>query len=126
MAREIFYKEESYKIVGACFEVYKDKGTGFLEGVYQECLMLEFKKRRIVFQEKPKLELYYKGIKLEKTYEPDFICYDAIILELKAVKKLSPEHRAQVINYLKATRCRLGLLINFGHYPQLEHERLVN
>ncbi len=122
----IIYKEESYKIVGACFEVYKEKGNGFLEGVYQECLRLEFQSRGIPFLEKPTLELFYKGAKLEKRYEPDFVCYDKIIVELKAVKNLADEHRAQVINYLKATNMRLAILANFGRHPKLEYERLLN
>jgi GxxExxY protein len=126
MTQKIIYKEESYRIIGACFEVYKEKGNGFLEAVYQECLKLEFRNQRIPFLEKPTLDLFYKGIKLEKSYEPDFVCYDKIIVELKSVKKLHDEHRAQVINYLKATDIRLGILANFGHYPKLEYERLLN
>ncbi len=122
----IFYKEESYKIVGAYFEVYEEKGNGFLEAVYQECLRLEFQSQGNPFLEKPALELFYKGAKLEKRYEPDFVCYNGIIVELKAVKNLTNEHRAQVINYLKATNMRLGILANFGHYPKLEYERLLN
>lgn len=122
----ILFKEESYKIVGACFEVYKDKGSGFLEAVYQECLALEFADQGIPFVEKPRLQLDYKGHELRQTYEPDFVCYDEIIVEVKAVKHLADEHRAQVINYLKATGKQLGLLVNFGHYPKIEHERFVN
>ncbi len=125
LKKEILYKKESYKIMGACFEVYKDKGSGFLEAVYQECLKIEFTKQGIPFIEKPKLELKYKGEKLRQTYEPDFICYDKIILELKSVKLVVNEHRAQITNYLKATGKRLGLLINFGHYPKLEYERIA-
>ena len=102
--KEIIYKKESYKIVGACFEVYNDKGSGFLEAVYQECLKLEFQNRGIPFVEKPKLELEYKGQKLDQSYEPDFICYDKIIIELKANKSIANEHRAQLMNYLKATK----------------------
>jgi len=126
MTHKIIFKEESYKIVGACFEVYKEKGNGFLEAVYQQCLKLEFQNQGIPFLEKPALDLFYKGVKLEKTYEPDFVCYEKIIVELKAVKNLANEHRAQVINYLKATDMRLGILVNFGHYPKLEYEKLLN
>jgi len=125
MDKEILYKEESYKIIGACFEVYKDKGNGFLEAVYQECLGIEFKEQGISFLEKPTLELCYKGQILNQTYQPDFICFKEIIVELKAVKVLTDEHRAQVHNYLKATGKRLGILVNFGHYPKLEHERII-
>ena len=123
---EILFKKESYQIIGACFEVYKDKGSGFLESVYQECRALEFAARGIPFRERPELTLEYKGQALRQTYEPDFICYDDIIVEIKAAKQLAAEHRAQTFNYLKATEKQLGLLINFGHYPKLEHERFVN
>ena len=125
MGKEIFFKEESYKIIGACFEVYNEKGNGFLEAVYQECLRLEFALQNIPFIEKPKLELEYKENKLEQTYQPDFLCYDKIILELKAAKQITDEHRAQVFNYLKSTQKKLGILVNFGAYPKLEYERIV-
>jgi GxxExxY protein len=122
----ILFKDESYKIAGGCFEVYKEKGNGFLEAVYQECLALEFKEQGIPFIEKPLLRLDYKGRELKQTYASDFLCFDAVIVEIKAVKKLADEHRAQAINYLKATGKQLGLWVNFGHYPKLEHERFVN
>jgi GxxExxY protein len=123
---ELLFKDESYKIVGACFEVYKEKGNGFLEAVYQECLAVEFTSQGIPFIEKPRLRIGYKGRELKQTYEPDFLCFDEIIVEIKAVKQLADEHRAQAINYLKATGKKLGLLVNFGHYRKLEHERFVN
>ena len=126
MGTDTVFKEESYKIIGACFEIYKEKGNGFLEPVYQECLAIEFAEQGIPFIEKPRLRLEYKGRKLKQTYEPDFLCFDHIIVEIKAVKNLADEHRAQVINYLKATGKSLGLLVNFGHYPKIEHERFVN
>ncbi|UCG64505.1 MAG: GxxExxY protein [Deltaproteobacteria bacterium] len=126
MGTQIVFKEESYKIIGACFEVYKEKGNGFLEAVYQECLSIEFTEQGIPFVEKPILRLDYKGRELRQTYEPDFLCFEEIIVEIKAVKRLADEHRAQVINYLKATGKQLGLLVNFGHYPKIEHERFVN
>jgi GxxExxY protein len=125
-AERIAFKEESYRIIGACFEVYKEKGNGFLEAVYQECLTLELGQQQIPFDGKPRLRLEYKGQPLKQEYEPDFLCFGEIILEIKAVKKLTDEHRAQVINYLKATGKQLGLLVNFGHYPKIEHERFVN
>jgi GxxExxY protein len=121
----IVYKDESYAIMGACFEVHKEKGCGFLEAVYQECLALEFALRDIPFEEQPVLDLSYKGQPLQQTYRPDFLCYGKIIVELKAVSALTDEHRAQLHNYLKATAHRLGLLINFSHYPKLEYERIV-
>ncbi len=122
----IVYKEDSYKISGACFEVYKEKGNGYLEAVYQECLALELESTMIPFIEKPWLNLTYKGVPLKQGYEPDFICYGKIIVEIKSVKKLADEHRAQIINYLKSTGMQLGLLVNFGHYPKMEIERFVN
>ena len=112
--------------MGACFEVYKEKGNGFLESVYQECLGMEFFDQGIQFQEQPRLRLEYKGRYLKQGYQPDFLCFEKIIVEIKAVKKLTDEHRAQVINYLKATDKQLGLLVNFGHYPKIEYERFVN
>ena len=126
MSTEILFKEESYRIIGACFEVYKEKGNGFLEAVYQECLAMEFAGQDIPFVEHPVLRLEYKGRELQQSYVPDFLCFDQIIVEIKAVKALADEHRAQVINYLKATDKQLGLLVNFGHYPKIEHERFVH
>jgi GxxExxY protein len=122
---ELIRKEDCYRIIGACFEVYKEKGAGFSEGVYQECLELEFVLQAITAQPKVQLQLEYKGKPLECKLIPDFICLGDIILELKAVTELCDEHRAQVHNYLKATGFKLGLLVNFGHYPKLEYERIV-
>jgi len=123
---ELVFKEESYQLMGACFEVYKEKGCGFVEPVYQECLSLELRIQGISFEEQVELALTYKGRPLKQTYKPDFICFGKIVLEIKAVSKLCDEHRAQVHNYLKATGFKLGLLINFGHYPKLEWERIVH
>ena len=117
--------DESYAIQGACFEVYKEKGNGFLEAVYQECLGIEFSMRNIPFKTQPKLALTYKGRSLDQIYRPDFICFDSVIVEIKAVSALLDEHRAQLFNYLKATGLKLGLLVNFGHHPRLEYERIV-
>lgn len=123
---EIIYKEESYVLMGACFNVHKDNGCGFLEPVYQECMEIELAHASIPFIAKPALELSYRGKTLKRSYEPDFVCYGGIILELKAVSALADEHRAQVLNYLKATGFKLGLLVNFGGHPQLEWERIAN
>jgi GxxExxY protein len=125
MESKIIYREESYQIMGACFEVYKEKGCGFVEPVYQECLELELGLQGIPFQPQVGLALAYKGRPLKQKYVPDFICCGKIILEIKAVSQLNDEHRAQVHNYLRATGYRLGLLVNFGHYPGVEHERIV-
>jgi GxxExxY protein len=120
------HKEETYKIIGACFEVYKEKGCGFLEAVYQECLEMEFGLQGIAFAAKQPLSLKYKGRPLQQTYQPDFLCFGKIVVEIKAVSTLVDEHRAQVINYLHATGCEVGLLVSFGHYPKIEFERLAN
>ena len=121
----IIYRLESYEIMGACFEVYKEKGSGFLEAIYQERLEIELGERRIPCKVQPELSLTYKGRPLKSEFKPDFICYDKIVLELKAVTALADEHRAQVQNYLRATGMKLGLLVNFGHYPKLEYERIA-
>ena len=122
---QIIYKEECFAIQGAVFEVYREVGCGFLEAVYQECLERELRERGIPFVAKPVLRLSYKGVPLKQTYQPDLVCYDSIILELKAVKSLTPEHEAQIFNYQKAASMRLGLLINFGSYPKASVQRLI-
>jgi len=122
---EIICKEESYAIVGACFEVYNNKGCGFLEPVYQECLAIEFNLQNIPATPKPLLTLSYRDRVLTQTYQLDFVCYQKIIVELKAVSALCDEHRAQLLNYLNATGFEFGLLVNFGHYPKLEYERIA-
>ena len=96
----LIYKEESYKIIGACMEVHKTLGCGFLEPVYQEALSIEFQKQNIPFEKEKILSIIYKDIELEKKYVADFVCYGKIILETKAVKVLTDDHRAQIINYL--------------------------
>ena len=123
--KEFQYQKETYAILGACFAVYKEKGCGFMEAVYQKCLEIELTDLHIPFVAQPQLELFYKGIALNLIYVPDFLCYDHIIIELKTVTRLAPEHRAQTMNYLRATQRELGLLVNFGHYPQVEHERII-
>ncbi len=123
--QKILFKDECYKIQGAIFEVYREIGTGFLEAVYQECLEKEFINESISFVSQHELELFYKGEILKQKYKPDFICYDKIIIELKAVKEITSEHQAQVINYLKATKLQLGMIVNFGHYPKVEIKRIV-
>jgi len=122
---ELIYKDESYTIIGACFEVYKQKGIGYTEHVYQECLLYEFELQGIPFVSQPELKLEYKGRILEQTFKPDFICFGKIVLEPKALEKLVDQHRSQVLNYLNATGFELGLLVNFGHFPRLEYERMV-
>jgi GxxExxY protein len=121
----LLFEAETYKILGACFEVYKDKGCGFLEPVYQECLEIELQLQGIPFVAQQRLSLTYKGKALTRQYTPDFVCFDNIIVELKALSACTGEHRSQVHNYLKATGFRVGLLVNFVHYPLLEHERII-
>lgn len=123
--KEIIYRDESYRIMGACFEVYKEKGCGFLEAVYQESLELELSDQGIPFAAQCRLAPSYKGRPLRQTYTADLVCFDKIIVELKAVSAITDEHRAQIHNYLRATGHRLGMLVNFGHYPKLESERIV-
>ncbi len=122
----ILYREESYALMGACFEVYKLKGAGFTEPVYQECLKIELGLLGIPFVAQPILELEYKGIVLEQTFRPDFICFDKIVIEIKALERLADAHRAQSLNYLNATKYDLAILVNFGHFPKLEYERIAN
>ena len=122
---KLVLEKETFAIRGACFEVYREKGCGFVEAVYQECLEIEFALQGILFVSQPRLEQAYKGQKLRSEFQPDFICFNQAIVELKALKELADEHRAQVHNYLKATGHRVGLLVNFGHHPGVEIERII-
>lgn len=103
----------------------KDRGCGFTEPIYQECVEIEFEYQNLPFRAQERLALTYRGRKLKHTFKPDFICYEKIVVEIKAVSRLTDEHRAQVLNYLNATGMQLGILVNFGHHPKLEYERLV-
>lgn len=122
---DLILPDESYALIGACFDVYNEKGCGFLEPVYHDCMELELGLRKIPFIHEPLLRLSYKGLPLKHPYSPDFTCWDKIVLELKACEGLAAEHIAQVLNYLNATGYELGLLANFGHYPKLEYKRIV-
>jgi GxxExxY protein len=122
---ELLYKEEAYAIVGAAMEVYNELGHGFLEAVYQEALALELTTRGIPFVQQTPVTISYKGQPLRQHYVPDFIAYGKIILELKAIQKLGPNEEAQLLNYLKATGLRLGVLLNFGHPDRLEWVRRI-
>lgn len=121
---DLIYKDECFKIIGACLEVHNTLGCGFLEPVYQEALSIEFQKQNIPFEKEKVLSIVYKDIELEKKYIADFVCYDKIIIELKALSSLTSEHEAQILNYLKATGFKLGLLINFGE-KSLKYKRMV-
>ncbi len=122
---DLIYKQEAFTVIGACFEVYNELGAGFLEDVYQEALERELAFRKVFFCSKPKLEIFYKGALLTKKYEPDFVIDSKFIVEIKAIRCLNDEHRAQVHNYLKASSFKLGVLVNFGRPQVLEYERIV-
>lgn len=121
----LIYPDETYAIQGACFEVYREMGCGFLEAVYQECFEKELAVRGIPFVAQQELKIAYKGEELRQIYKPDLVCYGKIVVELKALHIMLSEHHAQLFNYLKATRMRLGLLVNFGHYPGVEIKRII-
>lgn len=121
---DLILKEEVYKIVGACMEVHKQLGKGFLEAVYQEALEEEFKIQGIPFVREKQLRIKYKGKTLNKYYIADFVCFDNIVVELKALSDLSNDHEAQVLNYLKTTGFKVGVLVNFGSLS-LQYKRLV-
>ena len=121
---ELIYKDEVYRIIGAAMNVHRELGCGFFEAVYQEALEIEFQMQQIPYQREEKLEIYYKEQLLKKYYEADFICFNKIIVELKALSALAPEHEAQLLNYLKATDMKIGLLINFGE-TSLRYKRMV-
>lgn len=123
---ELIYKEESYALIGCCMEVYNVLGHGFLEAVYQEALARELKRAGIPFRREVPLEIFYKGEPMGKSYFADFICFEKIIVETKALPTLLPAHAAQVFNYLKATRLQLGLLVNFGCSEKLQYSRHIN
>jgi GxxExxY protein len=116
--------KKTYAIIGAAMEVHKELGSGFLEAVYQEALEREFTYQEIPYKSQPPVRIEYKGKPLKKAYEPDFICYDDVIVEIKAMDKLYSNEHAQIINYLKASKLKVGLLINFGS-KSLESKRFV-
>ena len=121
---DYLYEEETYSIIGAAMMVHQELGYGFLEAVYQEALEKEFQLRNIPYKREIPLKIYYKNEPLEKCYIADYICYDKIIVELKALSQITPEHQGQVVNYLSATKLKLGLIFNFGK-KSLEHKRVI-
>jgi GxxExxY protein len=122
---DLLHRAEVFQIQGAVFEVNRVMGAGFLEAVYQECLAKELSRRGIPFVAQPTLPLDYKGERLRAIYVPDFICFGVVLVELKALALTAPEHRAQVLNYLKAANLRVGLLVNFGCAPKARIERMA-
>ena len=123
MNKGLIYPDECYAIRGAIYEVHNEMGSGFREEVYQQCLEREFDHRGMPFDAKKELRICYKGVPIEKTYIPDFFCYGKIIVEIKAVSELTKEHRAQLLNYLRLTKCKMGLLVNFASYPKATVEQ---
>jgi GxxExxY protein len=121
----ILYKEESFRIIGACMKVHTALGAGFLESVYHEALEKEFKNQEIEFDSKRKLQVYYNNVPLKKYFIADFICFIKIIIEIKAALFLHKDTEAQTINYLKSTNYKLGLLVNFGQ-SSLTWKRFIN
>ena len=122
---DIILKDESFKIIGACMEVYNEMGSGFLEAVYQECLEYELTDLKVPYVSQQRLELRFKTRTLQSAYIPDFICFGQVIVEIKGTADLTDKFRAQMINYLKATGVKLGLLVNFGQQGKLQYERIV-
>jgi len=122
---ELVYKQETFDIVGAAIHVHRFLGQGFLEPVYQESLELEFEDRNIPHVSQKRLPIYYRGQKLKKYYQPDFLCFGKIVVEIKALNKLTDNELAQTLNYLRITDMKLGILINFGSSGKLEWKRIV-
>lgn len=122
---DVIYKDESYQIIGACMEVYNELGCGFLEAVYQEALAIEFDVRGIPFVREKDLAIQYKQRQLSTTYRAHFVVFDKIILETKAAESLVSKNESQVLNYLSATKQRLGILVNFGSSEGLQSKRFV-
>ena len=125
MDQTLHFPQEVFRIQGAIFDVYRTMGPGYLESVYQECLQIELETRQIPFRAMPQLKLAYKGQELRTHFSPDFVCFDQVLVELKAARALAPEHRAQTINYLRASGMKLGLLVNFQATPRVEIERFA-
>ncbi|MCP4398954.1 MAG: GxxExxY protein [bacterium] len=125
MEKGLLYKEEVYAIIGAAIEVHKELGPGFLESVYEEAMRIESQEREIPCEFQVKIPVYYKNRKLKKEFIADYVGYDKIVVEFKSIQNLTNIERAQILNYLKATKMKVGLLINFGSHGRLEWQRLV-
>ena len=125
MGGTVLFKDEVYRIMGAAMEVHKELGPGFLEAVYHEALGWELHDRHIPFESEKMMKIQYKDRVLNKEYMADIVCFDEIILELKALSELTTNHESQLLNYLKAAKMRIGLLINFGSTGRLEWKRMV-
>ena len=125
MGEKLIYSDETYKLIGLCMKVHRELGCGFLEPVYQEAYEMILKAEGVPYQREKSLPIYFMGQKLTKEYFADFVCYDKIILEFKAVSSLTAAHEAQLMNYLKASKMRMGLLCNFAE-TSFVYRRFVN
>jgi len=119
------YKDEGYKLMGAAFEVYNEQGCGLAEEIYQESFEIELESRGISFHSKQELKCFYKGRELKKHYVPDLFAFECLVVELKSVSQLLPEHEAQLMNYLRITKQPVGYLVNFGRKDMLEWKRFI-
>ena len=126
MKNNVLFSEECFEIQGVIFDLFKEIGPGFAEPIYQECLEIEFLLKNIPFDSQVELRMLYKGKPLKQYFKVDFVCYDKIIIEIKAVSELTDIHRSQLINYLKISKLKLGLLVNFCSYPKVTIERFLN
>jgi len=124
ISSEMYDKDKTYSIIGSAMQVHQTLGSGFLEAVYSDAMELELKKRNVPYEREKAIKILYNKIILPHQYVADFVCYDSIIVELKAVEQLTKIHEAQLLNYLKATNLRIGLLINFGEMS-LKFKRMV-
>lgn len=122
---DILFKEESYALIGAAMEVYNELGPGFLEAVYQEAMEIEMGARGVPFSSQQPLIIYYKGHTLKQSYTPDLFCFGKIVVDLKAIERLTYNDHAQLHNYLNGTKYELGILINFGARDNLEYKRIA-
>ena len=119
------YTDHMYQIIGAAMTLYNELGSGYSEPIYQECLSVICTEKDIPWEREKMLKMYFHGVELEKTYKADFVCFDDIIVELKAVSELLSEHRAQLFNYMRITNTRFGILINFGEKERLHAEKYM-
>jgi GxxExxY protein len=122
---EFVFQQEGYDFMAAAFEVYNEIGYGMAEEIYQQSLEIELSLRKIPFLTRQELKVYYKGHKLTTRYKPDLLVCGGIVVELKAVTELSPEHEAQLFNYMRVSRLAVGYLVNFGHKGDLQWKRFI-
>lgn len=122
---ELLLKDEVYRVIGACIEVQREKGPGFDEAIYQECLEIELEAQGIPFVSQLEFPMEYKGRRLKKSFRPDLLCFGELVVELKALERLTSREESQLLNYLKSSRKPVGLIINFGSFPKLEWKRMA-